>query len=95
MTTVLDYQLNGTILENITEHLETKGWKRRIRSMEDLKQFFGRYPDDKKGNRAAAVELWGYRYSKRMWQLRRLVELLEKSRVTDLPSLREWAHKSC
>lgn len=88
--TVLDYQLHNKIVTRAYEHYRTTHWN-QVRTLRDLKFFLSRFVNDSAGNQAAAVSLWGYKYSKRMGQLRELVEYFESIGVVDQESLRQWA----
>jgi hypothetical protein len=47
-----------------------------VRTLDDLRALLERFPDDKEGNRALAVHLWGYQLWTRAEQLRGLVRFL-------------------
>jgi hypothetical protein len=93
LLTVLDYQLKGTIVSKACEHYKAKHWD-GIRTMEDIKQFLDRFPNDKEGNLRAAEELWGYKYWNRIAQLRELIRYFDAIGVRDQDSLRRWAEES-
>ena len=53
-----------------------------------------RFPDDRDGNTALAVDLWGYRLWTRAGQLRGLCAYFRSIGVVDQPTLEAWAHRS-
>ncbi len=53
-----------------------------------------RFPDDRPGNTALAVHLWGYRLWTRAGQLRGLCGYFRSIGVVDQPALEAWAHRS-
>ena len=93
MNTVLDYRMTRPILANATAHFQQHNAE-KIRTHEDLKTFFEKFPDTHDGNRAAAKDLWGYNYGNRLKQLRKLHEYFESEGITDQASLRRWAKTS-
>lgn len=90
LLTVLDYQLKNVIVSRAYQHFKTTRWD-RIRTLNDLKVFLARYPDNRAGNTQASQDLWGYKYWNRIEKLRRLVEFFESAGITNQRELRRWA----
>jgi hypothetical protein len=93
MLTVLDLQLRNVIVNNAIEHYR-KHCLNQVRDLDDLEGFLSRYADDADGNRAAAVDLWGYRYGDRLHRLRGLAAWTRRAGLVDQEQLRRWAHRS-
>ncbi len=91
--TVLDYQLYSTTVTRAYAHFERHHWD-RLRTLDQLLAFLAQFPDTQQGNVVAAQALWGYKYGKRLWQLRRLVEYFGAMGVTDQNTLKRWARSS-
>jgi hypothetical protein len=60
LETVVDYQMKTLAVERAMQHFlrERAG---QIRSVDDLKACFSRFPDTEQGNVELAQYLWGYR----------------------------------
>jgi len=93
LLTVLDYQLQGRIVERAIAFFRDKR-RGEIRTAADLKGLLARYPDDQTGNTRLAQYLWGYRYWNRAHQLRELLAYFESIGVMSQEALRQWAGRS-
>ena len=93
METVLDYQLDTKVVVRALEHYREHHWN-ELRTREDLRELFARYPEDKEGNLALAQFLWGYNHWTRAQQLRDLTSFFRKVGVVDQESLRAWTSRS-
>lgn len=93
LLTVLDYQLQGRIVEKAIAFFREKR-RSEIRTAADLKGLLARYPDDQAGNTRLAQYLWGYKYWNRAHQLRELLAYFESIGVTSQEALRQWAGSS-
>jgi hypothetical protein len=93
METVLDYQMNTKVVVRALEHYREHRWD-DLRTREDLRELFARYPEDNEGNLALAQYLWGYNHWTRAQQLRDLTLFFRKVGVVDQESLRAWAARS-
>lgn len=93
LETVLDYQLHTTAVVRALEYFRTNRWN-EIRTIDDLDDLLGDYPDDREGNTALAQHLWHYDLWTRVGQLRGLVRYFRSIGVIDRDSLRGWAHRS-
>src|SRR5262249_22501185 len=71
LETVLDYQLRTGVVVAALEFFAANR-RAEIRTLDDLERVAGRFPEDKDGDMALAVHLWGYRYWTRAGQLRSL-----------------------
>lgn len=91
--TVLDYMLQTTVVVAALEHFRKNHWN-DVRTVDDLEAVIDRYPEDRDGNVALAVHLWGYRFWTRAQQLRDLVRFFRGVGVVDRKTLRSWAHRS-
>jgi hypothetical protein len=91
--TVLDYMLQTTVVVAALEHFRKNHWN-DVRTVDDLEAVIDRYPEDRDGNVALAVHLWGYRFWTRAQQLRDLVRFFRGVGVVDRETLRSWAHGS-
>jgi hypothetical protein len=88
--TVLDYQQRTVVVDRALEHAAAL----RIRSPRTLERTIGRFPDDRAGNEALALHLWGYRLWTRAAQLRGLCAFFHAAGVVDERSLETWARSS-
>jgi hypothetical protein len=88
LLTVLDYQMQGAVVANAVRHFRRHHGS-TLQNYDALRRFLAEHADDTD----AALQLWGYRYSKRLGQLRRLVEYFGSlpDPVTDQTALRRWA----
>ena len=93
MATVLDYQLQSTVVERAVAHYKRHAWD-EIRDLADLEEAFGRFDDTQEGNKELAQHLWGYDLWTRSGQLRNLATFFESIGVTDQPALKSWAETS-
>jgi hypothetical protein len=93
METVLDYQMDTKVVVKALEHYKDQRWA-EIRTREDLRSIFARFPEDKEGNLALAQYLWGYNHWTRAQQLRDLTVFLRRVGVVDQDSLKAWATNS-
>jgi hypothetical protein len=93
METVLDYQMQTEAVVRALEFYKANHWD-ELRTREDLRALFARYPEDKEGNTALAQYLWGYNMWTRAQQLRDLTVFFRKAGVTDQETLRDWAVRS-
>ena len=91
--TVLDYQQRTPVVLRALEHFRAER-AAEIRRLGDLERAMARFPDDRDGNVALAVHLWGYRLWTRAHQLRDLCAFFRSVGVVDEPSLEAWAHAS-
>jgi hypothetical protein len=90
LLTVLDYQMQNTMVDRAYKHYRAHLWD-ALRDIGSLQRFLDRFPDTADGNVEAAQSLWGYRYGKRLHQLRDLVTFFSSVGVVDQASLRRWA----
>ncbi|MEA1965275.1 MAG: hypothetical protein U9O41_09190 [Candidatus Aerophobetes bacterium] len=88
--TVLDFQLSGHIVESAIAHYRKHQWN-EIRTFTDLKNLLAKYPDDRDGNTAVSLYLWGYRYWNRVSLLRKLITYFESIGITSQKTLSHWA----
>jgi hypothetical protein len=88
--TVLDYQQRTVVVDRALEHAR----RTRIRTLRGLERTLARFPDDRAGNEALALHLWGYRLWTRAAQLRGLCAFFRGAGVVDERSLESWAHGS-
>jgi hypothetical protein len=93
MSTVLDYQQNTTTVVKALTHYNENRWN-ELRTREDLRALFARFPETKEGNIELAQHLWGYNFWTRAQQLRDLTVFFRRAGVTDMDSLKAWAEKS-
>jgi hypothetical protein len=93
METVLDYQMDTRAVVRALEFYKANHWE-ELRTREDLRACFARYPEDKKGNTALAQYLWGYNLWTRAQQLRDLMVFFRMAGEVDQPSLQAWAETS-
>lgn len=93
LATVVDYQMHSRAVVNAMERFKRRN-SGRPTTLDELVSLLSRYPDDKEGNIALALEMWGYRFWTRAAQLRRLVEYFDSVGVSDLSSLQAWASTS-
>lgn len=93
LLTVLDYQLEGRIVEKAIAFFREKR-RSGIRTAADLKGLLARYPDDQTGNTRLAQYLWGYKYWNRAHQLRELLAYFESIGVMSQEALRQSAGSS-
>src|SRR5438094_6337568 len=91
--TVINYQLNETIVKRAYKHFERNNWD-SLRNCRQLAAFLEGFPNTKEGNVKGAMSLWGYRYGNRFRQLRQLVAFFQGIGVREHRSLRRWAHES-
>jgi hypothetical protein len=91
--TVLDYQLQTPVVVRALEHFRLNRWD-DVRTLDELQAVLARYPDDRRGNSALAVYLWGYKFWTRAQQLRGLARYFRSIGVVDQETLRAWAHES-
>jgi len=96
MIAVLDYQLQGKIVERaINDHFANEATRLGISDLTSLNAFL----DNEASDELAAGKLWGYRYSKRVNQLRQLVKMLldyehSQGLSSDSEALLHWAEHS-
>jgi hypothetical protein len=90
--TVLDYQQLTATVRRALDHVRTE--RPELRSLDDLESAIAGFPDDRDGNVALAVHLWGYRLWTRAQQLRGLCAYFRSIGVVDEATLRAWAHGS-
>ena len=88
--TVLDYQMHTTAVVRALQHFRDNRWD-EIRTLDDLNDVVGRFPEDKEGNTELAQYLWGYNMWTRAQQLRDLVGFFREAGVVDQASLKSWA----
>jgi hypothetical protein len=90
LLTVLDYQMQGAVVANALRYFRHHHGS-TLQTYDALQRFLADYPNDTD----AAVQLWGYRYSKRLGQLRRLMSYFGglPDPVTDQVALRRWASR--
>lgn len=93
MLTVLDFQLKTEIVRKAHDFYQQHR-RDEIRTHNQLKQLLGQRADNKDGNTAVAIYLWGYRYWNRVELLRRFVTFLETIGVTTQEQLIGWAATS-
>lgn len=93
LLTVLDLQLQNTVVNNAIQHYRNERWD-EIRTLNDIENVLARFPVDTEGNRAAASYLWGYKYGDRLGRLRGLVVWAREMGLTDQDHLRDWAYTS-
>ena len=93
LETVMDYQNSTTTVERAGRYFEDNRHK-QIRTLDDLEDELARFPDDRDGNDALAMDLWNYHHWRRAQVLRGLVAYFRERDVTDLASLRAWAERS-
>jgi hypothetical protein len=93
MLTVLDLQLHNVIVNNAIEHYRRHRWN-QVRDLDELEGLLSTYVDDTDGNRAAAFDLWGYRYGDRLHRLRGLAAWARRTGLVNQEQLRSWAHRS-
>ncbi len=93
LLTVLDYQMHTTAVKRAMEHYKKNLWN-QIRTIEDLKRELAKFSDNKEGNTALALHLWGYKLWTRAGQLRGLVRYFDSSEVRDQEALKAWAQGS-
>jgi hypothetical protein len=90
LATVVDFRTHTTAVENALNHFRANRWN-DIRTINELKDLFARYPDDQNGNTALAQYLWGYNMWTRAHLLRDLVAFFDSIGVHDQPALARWA----
>lgn len=93
LETVMDYQNSTTTVERAGRYFE-ENRRRQVRTLDDLEDELARFPDDRDGNDALAMDLWNYHHWRRAQELRGLVAYFRERDVTDLASLRAWAERS-
>jgi len=93
LETVLDYMLQTRTVVAALEHFRARRWD-EIRTLDDLDAVMARHPEEREGNTALAVHLWGYRFWTRAQQLRDLARYFRSIGVVDAQRLRAWAHAS-
>lgn len=93
LLTVLDFQLKTEIVRKAHDFYQQHRHS-EIRTHDELKHLLGQYADDKEGNTAVAVYLWGYRYWNRVGLLRGLVAFFETIGVKTQDQLVVWAATS-
>jgi hypothetical protein len=93
LETVLDYQLQTPVVIRALEHFRVNRWD-EVRTLDELDAVLSSYADDRRGNTALAVHLWGYKFWTRAQQLRELVHYLRSIGVVDQETLKAWAHQS-
>lgn len=91
--TVLDFQLPSRTVESSIGYYREHRWN-EIRTLTDLKSLLAKYPDNRNGNIAASLHLWGYRYWNRISLLRKLVAYFESMGITSQEALSHWAKTS-
>jgi hypothetical protein len=90
---VLDHQNHVETIRKAGEHFKASRWD-EVRSLDDLQDVLGRFPDHVDGNRELATYLWANRHWRRAHELRGLVAYFRERGVTDLSSLQRWAQQS-
>jgi hypothetical protein len=90
LVTVLDYQQQTAVADRALEHARALG----IGTLDELERELAGFPDDRGGNEALALRLWGYRLWTRAGQLRGLCAYFRGIGVVDRPSLEAWARRS-
>ncbi|MDQ4148418.1 MAG: hypothetical protein M3164_00235 [Actinomycetota bacterium] len=90
---VLDYSSSAEAVLKALAHYRENLWD-QIRTMEDLKRFLARYPDDPQGNLEAGAHLWGFRAARRVSELRGLIRYFKRKGVTTQEDLVRWAKTS-
>jgi hypothetical protein len=93
LLTVLDFQLKTEIVKKAHDFYH-KHRRLEVRTHEQLQRLLSQYPDDKDGNTALAIHLWGYRYWNRAGLLRKLVGYFQAIGVTTQEDLSAWAATS-
>ena len=91
VNTVLDKQLHRVTIQRAEDHFATCV---KIKTLRDLVKLMENFSDDTTGNTQLARVLWNYDYWNRAQDLRRLTRYYEERQVTDLESLKLWAHTS-
>lgn len=91
--TVLDFQMHNVSVEKAITHYRNYRWN-EIRNISDLKSLPSKYADDKEGNTAIALYLWGNRHWTRVSLLRKLTAFFESIGVTSQEALKHWAKTS-
>lgn len=91
--TVLDYKstVEGV---RVALHNYRERWWNQIRTLDDLKTFLARYPDDPQGNLHCGSDLWGFRAARRVSELRNLIRFFEARGVVNQELLSHWAQTS-
>jgi hypothetical protein len=90
LLTVLDLQMQNTVVENSIRHYKKLRFT-EIRSLDELELELARFPDTRDGNKAAAMYLWGNNHWARIGWLRGFVRFLRSEDLTSQEKLRAWA----
>jgi hypothetical protein len=90
LATVVDFQTHTTAVERALGHFRSRRWD-EVRTIDDLKAVFARFPADQAGNTALAEFLWGYKMWTRANMLRGLVAFFDGIGVRDQVALVSWA----
>jgi hypothetical protein len=64
LETVMDYQNSTTTVERAGRYFE-ENRRRQVRTLDDLEDELARFPDDRDGNDALAMDLWNYHHWRR------------------------------
>lgn len=91
--TVLDFLMHTNVVDRAIRHFQDVRWD-GVRTLEALESLLFRFPDEREGNTAVALYLWGYRYWTRVALLRRLVDYFRARGVTSQRALSQWARNS-
>ena len=91
--TVLDFRMHTNVVDRAIRHFQDGRWD-EVRTLEALESLLFRFPDEREGNTAVALYLWGYRYWTRVALLRRLVDYFRARGVTSQRALSQWARNS-
>ena len=93
LLTVLDFQMHNVSVEKAITHYRNYRWN-EIRNLGDLTGLLSKYTDDKQGNTAIALYLWGNRHWTRVSLLRKLTAFFESIGVMSQEALKHWAKNS-
>ena len=93
LATVVDFQMHTTAVVRALEFFKAHR-RDKIRTLDDLKDVFARYPDDEPGNTALAQFLSNYKLWTRAQMLRGLAGFFDGIGVRDQPALQRWATKA-
>ena len=90
MATVVDFQLQSTVVERALQHFTTRV-RPSLSGLDDLTDLLERWPADRAGNTSLARHLWGYDLWTRAQMLRGLVGYFASIGVTNQQALKRWA----
>jgi hypothetical protein len=93
LVTVLDLQMNTVTVERSLQHYREHRWG-ELRTLGQLENLLGRFPDDKDGNLRLARYLWGNNHWTRAGRLRLLAAFLTGEHLRTQDDLRAWAERS-